>query len=465
MHRCSSLTWFLATGFLAPHGQAKECSFYRAIGKNLVYTQSDIDSNPSNCTTITGSILIANNFTGDLNLNGIFTITDGISIYDVDPVHVMSAPFLTSVTALDVNTVGAAGISGFDSVPMMKHMSFPNLQSIGMLEVHAGPSGVDLEFPSLTSAENVYLTGNIDNLNFKRLSSVRNDLTIVPSKLLAYGEAALLEYSNLEGSTFNAMPIDLRSLQNTKSLYLVGNITSVDVPLLVSTDGDVGTSDLHSPGVTIATNANSLSFVVLQALQGVDGDLSFSLMGSRVPANISLPALLTASNILIEPHNHQHRTPTVDCTPARTIWNSKSLSRNGTFTCHGEQPATINTQRGLGPGIIIAIGIGCALIAIVGIFLAAAFQRRKRGFEPKAQPAYEQELEERSVQARVRGIFEDVLPGYAPRVPTRVGVRRERGDVMSWGGETAVETLPGYEVGGYGGERRKDERAWAKNSN
>lgn len=73
---------------------------------------------------------------------------------------------------------------------------------------------------------------------------------------------------------------------------------------------------------------------------------------------------------------------------------------------------------------------------------------------PKAPPAYEQELEEWNAQTRGRG--EDVLPGYAPRVPPRDGVRR--GGVISWSGETAVETLPGYEVGGYEGEGSRDGR-------
>lgn len=60
-------------------------------------------------------------------------------------------------------------------------MSFLALQTVGKLEIHAGPGSADLEFPSLESAESVYLPGNIDNLSFKRLSKVRNELTIVPS--------------------------------------------------------------------------------------------------------------------------------------------------------------------------------------------------------------------------------------------------------------------------------------------
>ncbi|KAF8861605.1 hypothetical protein BDZ45DRAFT_249428 [Acephala macrosclerotiorum] len=74
----------------------------------------------ANCTTIPGSILIANNYISDLGLPGIHTITDGISIYDVDPSHALSALFLTSMTALDVVTIGEKGISGFNSVVMLE---------------------------------------------------------------------------------------------------------------------------------------------------------------------------------------------------------------------------------------------------------------------------------------------------------------------------------------------------------
>lgn len=122
---------------------------------------------------------------------------------------------------------------------------------------------------------------------------------------------------------------------------------------------------------------------------------------------------------------------------------------NTSYSCRGSNGSGLG-KSALSSGIIIAIGIGCAVLTLMGLIMAGFWQRRKRlRVVPKPPPAYEHELNEWHGQER--GTGEDVLPDYAPPVPPRDGVRRA--NVTSWGGVTAVETLPGYEPGGYEGPR------------
>ncbi|KUJ06364.1 uncharacterized protein LY89DRAFT_726555 [Mollisia scopiformis] len=423
------------------------------------------------------ALFIASNFTGACSLDPISSISDGIAIYNVDTQSPNSAPYLTSINADMLNNIGTAGFSGFDSVPMLRYISMSGLVSIGSLELHVGPANVDLQFPSLSSAESIFLTGNINNTNFDKLITVTNDLTIAPTVPLADGSASALEYANINWQTFNLMSLTFPVLQNTTSFYAVGNFTSIDAPRLATIAG-AGVGNPQSTGLTIAANGTPLGFdfPALQnvtqvslfgtisdfsfpRLERIDGDFSFR--GSPIPTNVNLTALNNVSSIVLDGNIASYSFPSLryiehdliinsegllDCDPAMNTWSSAThLSDdpvlNITYSCQGSGGSN-SGKAALTSGTIIGIAIGCATITIGAMVLAGLYQRRKRKFEPKvAAPAYEHELNQRTWRRGSRG--EDGLPEYAPPVPPRDGVRR--GNVTSWGGVTAVETLPGYE--------------------
>lgn len=62
------------------------------------------------------------------------------------------------------------------------------------------------------------------SMDFRQLQTVTNSLTIVPSVLYANGEPSVLDYPNLRDSLILSVSFPL--LENTTSLYLVGNFST-----------------------------------------------------------------------------------------------------------------------------------------------------------------------------------------------------------------------------------------------
>lgn len=121
---------------------------------SIFWSQEQLDARLAGCTSINGWLNIAHNFSGTFVLNNISSIVGGIgTVHDASS----QSTTLTSIEAHGLQSVQQLSIF---HVPMLKNVSFPDLISIGNLNLDL-EHDVEIYFPSLTNATAVSISGPV----------------------------------------------------------------------------------------------------------------------------------------------------------------------------------------------------------------------------------------------------------------------------------------------------------------
>jgi hypothetical protein len=116
----------------------------------LIQSQSDADSQLQGCTTVLGSIEIAQNYTGALSLPSVANITGKILQENGS-----NTPYITSIQLENLIYIDSVRI---DSAAALESISFPELSSATTLSFN-GNSGPKIDCPSLVTASHINIIG------------------------------------------------------------------------------------------------------------------------------------------------------------------------------------------------------------------------------------------------------------------------------------------------------------------
>lgn len=120
-----------------------------------VSSQEELDTKLGNCTTILGSIFIEGNYTGSLRLENVTKI-DGRIFSSTSISYVPPASLITSIEFPNLKTVGSIQVS---NAPSIDSVSFPILSKADM--IYLGEIGkANVSFPSLITAGSLTISGN-----------------------------------------------------------------------------------------------------------------------------------------------------------------------------------------------------------------------------------------------------------------------------------------------------------------
>lgn len=122
----------------------------------LVHSQSELDTQTKDCTTVNGSIAIAADFSGPLTLSGVSIITDKFYSAQIDSEEAGNHG-LTSIEMKDVKAVGTLAFGGSYA---LRSISLPDLEFASWMGVDGWVVDT-LDFPSLTNADEIHLFGNL----------------------------------------------------------------------------------------------------------------------------------------------------------------------------------------------------------------------------------------------------------------------------------------------------------------
>lgn len=137
-----------------------ECTFSLLQGPTIS-NQKDVDNILGNCTSIEGTIEIAQNYTGSLLIANITSIDGSIRTNSDSDTY-----SLTSIDAPDLTTIVGLYI---DTASTLTNVSFPSLSTAQ--DIFIGPvAGITVEFPRLRSVYgDLRLTGNISRYAWQKL--------------------------------------------------------------------------------------------------------------------------------------------------------------------------------------------------------------------------------------------------------------------------------------------------------
>jgi hypothetical protein len=138
-----------------------ECTI--SLVTTRVSNQNDVDRLLGNCTSIQGTLGIAQNYTGSLLLSNITSISGSI-LTDSD----LDAHSLTSIEAPALTTIEGISISNASTLTNISFSSLSTAQYIAISAV----AGLAVEFPQLRSVyQDMSLTGNISRYAWHELSN------------------------------------------------------------------------------------------------------------------------------------------------------------------------------------------------------------------------------------------------------------------------------------------------------
>lgn len=125
-------------------------SKYFAQRYTLPSTQEQINNVLQNCTIIDGTLIVAPDYKGNLELNGITNITANLRVAD--------APELTKFTAVDLLYARQIYLRSLPAIAV----EFPEVQHVGSVNLHAQTQKLQLSLPKLETANDVILSGVLD---------------------------------------------------------------------------------------------------------------------------------------------------------------------------------------------------------------------------------------------------------------------------------------------------------------
>ncbi|KAL2832306.1 hypothetical protein BJY01DRAFT_253917 [Aspergillus pseudoustus] len=262
------------------------------------------------CTTLIGSIDIANTFTGPFSLRGVRNITGTLSAYGaVDEIDLPDLEYIRGVILFeryrvnrlllprvkqtkgiflsqprgfffDLSALGTAWVISLDG-PWPK-VSFPSLENVDFtlsFETqrswdHTGyrdPAPVHIEFPVLRRVRELRLEGDIKSLSIPNLEEIGEGGLIVKAQQADLPAVDMLSLRTLQTrlSLWGGISrIDLGPLRETNASMYINTIVPVEVHSDLYHAGDISiygelktlnlTSLLHADSMTIGTNIRAV---------------------------------------------------------------------------------------------------------------------------------------------------------------------------------------------------------------
>ncbi len=137
---------------------AIQCNTTDQSGVSLsLSNQDDVDLKLAGCTSISGGLAIAQNYTGPFVLNNITSISGGITTAS----STSTTQKVTGLTSFEVNDLIDMGDLHIWNVPALKSITFRNLQSSSRVGLQLELEGVEISFPALENATEFVLCGHI----------------------------------------------------------------------------------------------------------------------------------------------------------------------------------------------------------------------------------------------------------------------------------------------------------------
>lgn len=168
-----------------------------------VASQSSLDLLAKDCTTLNGSLVIANNFTGPFYLPNIQNITGEIR-------QNISLSDIASPTSIDLPDLVYGGENIYLYMPTLASVSMPKLKTAQYIQMDYVQR---VNLTSLESALFVSIAGNLSSLQLDSLQNVESVLTICN-----------MDECNQNEYPTDAFDISLPSLQSAEALSINGTV-------------------------------------------------------------------------------------------------------------------------------------------------------------------------------------------------------------------------------------------------
>jgi len=258
-----------------------------------IQNQGDADGLGS-CTSFTGSITVAPQTSGKINIPTVRRIT-GDFVVD-------GATNVTSVTANSLQSIG--GKFTLNNIQLLTEVSFPELTSVGDLNFLGLPNLATLGF-----AKNIQQVKslNIQNTFLSSLTGINlqnvNSITITNNRMLQSLSFQVTKVAGtiiLEGNgdRFNAEFPNLETAQN----FTIRTCAGISIPSLKNVTGTLGfyensvetisAVNLTAVGQTLAVNANpKLTNVSMPILKTIGG--GFQVQNNTALKEVEFPAVQT----------------------------------------------------------------------------------------------------------------------------------------------------------------------------
>ncbi|KAK0119391.1 hypothetical protein ONS95_010843 [Cadophora gregata] len=431
---------------------AVECAGSGLYTVTTVNRQEDLDSLVANCTVWLGDISIANEWNGTLVLNNIVNFTGR---FTTDQYHedyteeytdsLWPSPLLTSIEAPQLRFLG---VLSFMNASNIETVALPNLEKIGSLFVdQSEQKELVLDVTSLKIVtDKLQILGNVPKVSFP-------NLTEADSIFIASNRSLLARYSYYEGSgPFPGMAVDFPLLVHAGLVHLIGNISSIKMPWLMSSGGGYNQYDLIDKwSLKIWTTGNPLNvnFPFLRNvsdislwgtvnsfyfpdLESMDGTFEFKPtinaffqtwplqyvgrieVGGNV-TDYNLDSLRTVDGLKIYPLEK------IDCDPAVEAWlrmhpgydmkdwYDARYYYDPYFDCNAKSRKKENPFPKVAVGLAVGIGIPVWLFFMFALWHSRKQKKKAEEVAKIKPPDYEAEMAARSAGGG------EVLPDYEPR--------------------------------------------------
>ncbi|OBT62524.1 hypothetical protein VE03_07345 [Pseudogymnoascus sp. 23342-1-I1] len=266
---------------------ARFCDFY---DDSSVSNQAEVDAKYGGCTEIWGNVNIAANYTGRFYLPNVTTIHGGIystRIYNDSGGYYEYPPalLLTSIEVPDLNDTSQIEIH---AVPGLKTISFPSMTVVNSTITLNGIDDCYLDFPSLTNTEGLSIIGNMTSMNFPVLANTGR-LTVSRNPA-GDADGNLYQRNYLLIDRVDQIPLDISfpALRNASNIYLQGNISSLSMPRLSAIRIELPWD--YDPSLKIRTYGNPLNI----SLPSLSDAKKFAISGTI--GSLSFPSLLSLDN-------------------------------------------------------------------------------------------------------------------------------------------------------------------------
>ncbi|CAG8982631.1 hypothetical protein HYALB_00006026 [Hymenoscyphus albidus] len=362
-------------------------------------SQNDIATRLAGCTIVNGSLFISPKLEGTLTLPGVEEIlgnleiatyrssseqeqngqiTSGLreiildnleSVYEMDTsnapnLEIVRMQSLSRASKLRFNSTRLTNVTmhelrhvdSLDFIGNFKEIGLGNLETVNAtltIDSQAQEPPLGISIPSLHSAKNVVISGNISSVDLGFLNVVQEKLVIKSTAPISIWLAGLINVTNI---------------------VIDGNFTeSLNFPNLLAIFGD-SSFRMESP----PKNPVSLDFDHLATSGALDvhGNIADVFLGAglhQINGAFSIRSNATMRN----------------CSKIQTIWDQAQKGpQASSFTCYSAPVPGSSKPRKLGLGIGIGLGVPFLLLCILTWFCV---KRRARATPVLAQPTKPQE--------------------------------------------------------------------------
>jgi len=258
-------TSYILSAFAAAGLAAAQCS---ASGTKTIENAADASA-LSSCQTFTGSIAIATSVSDDISISGVRSITGDLTVVNAKHLSSLGADSLQSIK----------GTFKLDKVQTLSTLSFPQLSSVGAIDWNTLPALNGLSFDTgVQLARSVSITdtqlADLAGIDLQTVGSI----VLQSNGILTKAELQLTHFTDEMTITANGqdMQLSLPKLRFGKS-FTLQNLGELNIPQLGAVNGTF--------------NLQSNTFKSLEAPRLVEVGSTLTLLKNAALAKLELPKL------------------------------------------------------------------------------------------------------------------------------------------------------------------------------